>query len=136
MSRKLTDLIPEVRVKAEAFLVEAIARGYPLLVTQTWRTAAEQAAIYAQGRTVPGKIVTNAPPGYSWHEFGRAFDVVFKQGARGITYDGPWELLGDLGEDLGLEWGGRWRKPDRPHFQDLTLTLRQARVAGYKPETP
>jgi len=28
-----------------------------------------------------------------------------------------WVTLGKLGESLGLEWGGRWSKPDRPHFQ-------------------
>lgn len=133
MSRLLSDLVPEVRVKCEALLVAAKQSGHPLLITQTWRTAKEQAALYAQGRTTPGKIVTNAPPGFSWHEFGRAFDVVFLHGKK-ISYDGPWDWVGELGESFGLDWGGRWKRPDRPHFEDSRLTLRQAREAGYLPK--
>ena len=40
------------------------------------RTYDEQAELYAQGRTKPGPKVTNSPPGYSWHNFGVAWDFV------------------------------------------------------------
>lgn len=30
-----------------------------------------------------------------------------------------WNELGALGEECGLVWGGRWKRPDRPHFQDV-----------------
>lgn len=52
-------------------------------------------------------------------------------GAPGLQDDDPlWEKIGDIGEALGLSWGGRWKWPDRPHFERLggrTLaSLRQA----------
>jgi peptidoglycan L-alanyl-D-glutamate endopeptidase CwlK len=121
MSAKLTDLDDDVQDMALRLLDEAKKQGIVLIVTQTYRTPAEQAALYAQGRSAPGRIVTHAPPGYSWHEFRRAFDVAIKSFAGDATpkdlYDGPWEQIGDMGEAVGLEWGGRWRHPDRPHFQ-------------------
>jgi hypothetical protein len=46
------------------------------------RSFAEQDALYAQGRTKPGKIVTKARGGFSNHNFGVAFDIgVFKGGS-------------------------------------------------------
>lgn len=121
MSRLLSDLDLDLGAMAERLLHTAKQEGIKLIVTQTYRTAEEQQALYDQGRKIPGRIVTNAPPGYSWHEFRRAFDVAIKSFAGDTTpknlYDGPWELIGDLGEEAGLEWGGRWKHPDLPHFQ-------------------
>ena len=63
-------------------------------VTQGLRTYAEQDALYAQGRTVPGEIVTNAAAGYSWHNFGNAVDLVPED----ITIGQPdWNLVTQLG---------------------------------------
>jgi len=42
----------------------------------TLRTFKEQEAIYAQGRTKPGVIVTKAKPGLSVHNYGMAIDIV------------------------------------------------------------
>lgn len=128
MSRKLEDLIPVVGSRALWLQNRAAVSGHPLLITQTLRTYAEQDALYAQGRTAPGARVTNARGGESWHNFGRAFDVAFVVGGA-VTWDGPWEMIGAMGEACGLEWGGRWAHPDRPHFQ-LTegLTLAEARI--------
>ena len=108
-------------------------RGVVLTVTQTLRSHDEQAALWAIGRTEPGNIVTHAPPGYSWHEFGLAFDVAIARFPSDTTpndlYDGPWQLVGDEGEKVGLEWAGRWKHPDRPHFENrMFYTLAQLRV--------
>ena len=136
MSRRLEDLDSDVRQMAEGLLAKAAEAGIHLIVTQTYRTPAEQAALYAQGRTAPGHIVTHAPSGYSWHEYRRAFDVAIKSfpgdQTPGNLWDGPWETVGDMGEALGLEWGGRWRHPDRPHFQHtggFTLAYMRGRDA-------
>lgn len=121
MSRRLNDLDPDVEAKAFELIKLADHDGIELIVTQTYRSPDQQAAIYAQGRTAPGRIVTHAPPGYSWHEFRRAFDVAITHFPGDMTkedlYDGPWDHVGDLGESIGMEWGGRWKRPDRPHFQ-------------------
>jgi peptidoglycan L-alanyl-D-glutamate endopeptidase CwlK len=132
MSRSLDDLEVETRIMAEALIEQAEAAGFPIVVTQTYRSHAEQDALYAQGRTAPGRIVTNARGGFSWHNFRRAFDVAFRRPRGGVSWDGPWETLGELGEAIGLEWGGRWKGlKDRPHFEHRGgLTLAQARAAS------
>jgi len=98
----------------------AARRGLPVGVFEALRTPKRQASLYAQGRTAPGPIVTWTMQ--SAHLGGRAVDVVWRYSrARGWTWAEPWrgawEELGALGEECGLEWGGRWRRPDRPHFQ-------------------
>lgn len=50
---------------------------HPIQVFEALRDHKRQAELYAQGRTAPGPIVTNAAPGTSWHNFGFAVDVVF-----------------------------------------------------------
>lgn len=94
--------------------------GDSLRVEQGLRSWAQQAKIYAQGRTEPGEIVTNAPPGHSWHEFGMACDVcpVSLLPIPNWSPDSPlWPDLGTKGKSLGLYWGGDFTHPDRPHFQ-------------------
>lgn len=145
MSRRVEDLVPELRTKVSLFLADAVhylPSGWDILITQTYRSAAEQAALYAMGRTAAGKIVTYAPPGYSWHEFGRAFDIGFLNERKRLVYAAPsshpdlWDVMGMVGETLDLEWGGRWKHPDRPHFQYTGgMTLAQARAQGYAPPT-
>ena len=121
MTRDLSKLDAEVRDLALALLTECAEQGIRLIVTGTLRTFSEQDETYAQGRTKPGLIVTNARGGWSWHNWGRAFDVAIADFPGDPTpddvYDGPWAKVGAIGEKLGLEWGGRWKHPDLPHFQ-------------------
>jgi peptidoglycan L-alanyl-D-glutamate endopeptidase CwlK len=120
-SRDIRDLHPIVAEKAGALLGAATLLRCPIFITCTLRTEAEQADLFAQGRTKPGKIVTWVGPGRSFHQYGLAFDIAFRpeDDPDGASWDGPWDLIGRMGEQLGLEWGGRWRKAtDRPHFQD------------------
>jgi LAS superfamily LD-carboxypeptidase LdcB len=125
MSRSTKDLHPAVAQLAHALLVRASENGTPIIITQTLRTKEEQDALYAQGRTKPGKIVTKARGGESYHNYGLAFDVALVVGKR-IVWDkndlnknnkDDWQEIGELGESVGLEWGGRWKFKDVPHFQ-------------------
>lgn len=118
-SRKLTDLLPDVQEKVEAFLAAAKAQGIEVLVTSTYRDFAQQAATYAQGRTTPGHIVSNAKPGHSWHNWKRAVDVVPMAGGKPCWGDTDlWNRLGVIGESVGLEWAGRWKSfKELAHFQ-------------------
>ena len=124
MSRDLADLLPVVRAKAEAFLAAASAAGINLIVTCTYRPPEEQAALYAQGRTQPGAIVTNARAGESLHNYRVALDVVPLRGGKPVWgtagADGAlWRKVGALGEAAGLEWSGRWagKLRETAHFQ-------------------
>lgn len=119
MSRALTDLEPKVKELAEQLVHDAWIRlKVRIIITHTLREWAEQAHLYSKGRTEPGPVVTNAKPGYSWHNYGLAFDVAFLTEDGKITWGGPWAALGALGEDLGLVWGGNFKSiKDRPHFE-------------------
>lgn len=127
-SRRLDYLHPAVLPMVERFLASARLEGIDLLVTCTWRSAEEQARLYAQGRTAPGRIVTRAKPGQSMHNVmlrggqpaSLAVDVVPLRFGKPIwdARDALWQEVGDLGQAAGLEWAGRWKRfREFPHFQ-------------------
>jgi peptidoglycan L-alanyl-D-glutamate endopeptidase CwlK len=115
----LDSLKPKVRRMAEQLLAECKKKGIAVAITQTLRTIEEQDRLYASGRTVPGRIVTQARGGYSMHNYGVAFDVCpIKNGKADWSDLAAFDRIGAVGSALGLEWGGSWKKfRDRPHFQ-------------------
>ncbi|MDR7193447.1 peptidoglycan-binding protein [Luteimonas terrae] len=116
---RIATLHPELRGQAAEFVNRVEQElGITLRVTSGMRTYAEQDALYAQGRTAPGGIVTQVPAGYSNHNFGTAFDVVEVRPDGSINWSPDWQAIGRVGTDMGLEWGGNWTTfVDRPHFQ-------------------
>ena len=135
-SRDLSELYPQTRLRAEKLIALAKQNGIDLLVTSTYRDNDSQAALYAQGRTKPGVIVTNARPGQSLHNWRCAFDVVPIRNGKPVwgttgTDGDLWRKVGELGESVGLEWAGRWTGKLREfaHFQytgGLTLAQLQS----------
>ena len=128
-SRSLDDLIPPAKQRVEAFLAAAKAAGIDLLVTSTYRDNESQNALYAQGRTAPGKVVTNARAGQSFHNYRCAVDVVPLRNGKPVwdVKDEAWQTVGRLGKAAGLEWAGDWKRfKEYPHFQYTGgLTLAQ-----------
>lgn len=134
-SRNIDDLHPVVAKRARAMLLACKTAGIDVLVTSTYRDHASQAALYAQGRTAPGRKVTNAKPGQSWHNWRCAFDVVPLRAGKpvwGTTGEDLklWMQIGEIGKKAGLEWAGDWKTfREFPHFQftgGLTLADLQA----------
>lgn len=116
--RAIATLQPEVQPIARALVQKAAAFDISIKVISGLRTFEEQDDLYAQGRTKPGRIVTNARGGHSNHNFGIAFDVGVFQGNQYLPNSSKYKAVGVLGEDLGLEWGGNWKTlVDQPHFQ-------------------
>jgi len=116
--KTIASLLPEVQPIARALVQKAALSGIKIKVISGLRTYAEQDALYAQGRTKPGNIVTNAKGGYSNHNFGIAFDVGVFEGSQYLGESSKYQAVGVLGMDLGLEWGGNWKTiVDQPHFQ-------------------
>jgi peptidoglycan L-alanyl-D-glutamate endopeptidase CwlK len=114
-SRKIEDLTPELQELFHSFEKSAQNTGVEFIVTCTYRSQYEQGALYAQGRTAPGKIVTwNVISKHTEH---KAFDIaVLKSGK--VSWDpADYAKAGEIGEAVGLVWGGRWTRPDYPHFQ-------------------
>lgn len=119
-SRDIDDLTPDTKAKAIAFKAGCYRLGIEVLITSTYRDAESQAALYAIGRTLPGKQVTNAKPGRSMHNHKVAFDFVPLVAGKAIWNDNKlWTTCGEVAEACGLEWGGRWTRPvDKPHCQN------------------
>jgi peptidoglycan LD-endopeptidase CwlK len=116
--RRIATLQPEVRPMARALIQKAAANGIRIRIISGLRTYAEQDALYAQGRTLPGKIVTNAKGGQSNHNFGIAFDIGVFEGSKYQGESPKYKAVGVLGTELGLEWGGNWKTfADTPHYQ-------------------
>jgi len=128
--RNIDGLDPLTAKLATEHLRRLSAEGLTFKVTSGTRTMAQQAALYAQGRTAPGAVVTKARPGYSWHNFGTAYDLTLFSGKNPIWESPKYLRAGEIGKELGLEWGGEWRTfKDIPHFQrHLGVTLAQARA--------
>lgn len=120
MSRDLNELHPVVKAAAESALAECKAQGLDVLVTCTYRTPDEQNALYAQGRSKPGPIVTNARAYQSMHNFRCALDLVPLIHGK-PDWDGShssWHKIADIFKAHGFEWGYDWpRFKEMPHFQ-------------------
>ena len=120
MGRLLTELVPKVELAAREAIAECNARELPLVVTCTGRTAAEQSALYAQGRSKPGLIVTKAKAGQSFHQYGVALDlyplVNGKPDFSGSSHN--WQKIAEIFKRHGFEWAGEWKHfKEMPHFQ-------------------
>lgn len=117
MSRDIKDLTPETQALYYSFDLEMKAAGIDYIVTCTLRTKAEQEALYAQGRTKPGNIVTWTLN--SRHLKGTAFDVVIMENGKPDwrVSNQKWAKMGEIAKMLGLLWGGYWKTPDYPHLE-------------------
>lgn len=143
----LLGLHPVVLIAATLLIERCYTHGVPILITQGLRTIADQDALYAQGRTKTGSIVTNARGGYSYHNYGLAIDfALLLPDGKSVSWDMCRDGNGDLNADwqevvregkaLGLEWGGDWtRFKDYSHFQlTFGLTITQL-CAGFRPSS-
>ena len=74
--RAIDTLAPAFQRQVRGWVTEMINSKIPPLIYCGRRTMEEQAALYKIGRSVKGKIVTNARPGESYHNYGLAFDWV------------------------------------------------------------
>jgi hypothetical protein len=96
-------------------------------ISQGYRSIEYQNDLYAQGRTKQGKIVTNAKGGWSFHNYGMAFDLAFKYDNKLDWTVALFKVAGDLSKKYNLEWGGDWKVKDYPHFQIKGITIEQLR---------
>lgn len=124
MPDKLDGVHPGLKSKITQVLGAMAILGHPMKVVQGVRTVEQQAALYAQGRTAPGPIVTNCDgvKTRSNHQphadgYGHAVDCA---SMIGDPYDPafPWSLYGAAVRAVGLVWGGSWTTfQDRPHAE-------------------
>lgn len=126
--RDITKLHPELQAKAALLKEECKKQGIFIQFSECLRTTAEQDALYSQGRTAPGTIVTNAKGSTysSQHQWGIAVDFYLDMDVNGNgtkkddafnNSTGLFERAGAIAKSIGLGWGGDWTSiKDRPHL--------------------
>ena len=133
--KNIATLLPIAQQAARRFMKIA---GSSCKIISGTRTYAEQDALHAQGRGVPGRVVTNAVGGQSNHNFAIAWDVGIFDGTDYV--DGSTRAEEQMyislahrikADNSALEWGGDWHSiVDNPHYQMATgKTLSQVRAA-------
>ena len=148
-SRELKDLVPELRKKANQVVEICKKNNVDILIYCTLRTLEDQAKLFRQGRSRVAinkkieelnskgynflsdiikkvgpqnetKIVTNAAPGFSWHNYRKAFDAVPIVGGKAMWSNShpSWIVYGDACLEVGLTWAGTWKTfKEYPHAQ-------------------
>lgn len=114
-------LHPKYRDSAQSFIEDAEnTLNITLRVSEGFRTFAQQSAMYAQGRTTPGNIVTFSPGGTSYHNYGLAIDLVIVNGDGSIDWTYNYNLLVPFAEKYGMTCGINFPigKKDTDHFEN------------------
>jgi peptidoglycan L-alanyl-D-glutamate endopeptidase CwlK len=124
-SRNVNDLTGDMQHRCQKFIAMCKDAGIDVIVTSTYRDLESQNALYAQGRTTPGRIVTNAKAGYSAHNFRRAFDICIVVNGKAVWDDlDLYKQCGEIGEKCGLDWAGSWKSfKEYVHFQEKDLDM-------------
>lgn len=141
---RVKKLHPAIRQEV-ADLIDQIERAMPvsmkIRVVQGLRTIDEQNNLYAIGRTIPGKKVTNARGGKSYHNYGLAIDfaIMYDKDNNGSFETLSWDIFYDHDKNGSRDWmqvvdafkakgygyGGDWVSlKDFPHLE---------KTFGYKP---
>lgn len=133
--QRITKLHPSIREEITQIIAQcdtALTGKAKIRITQGLRTNAEQDHIYAQGRTTPGKKITNAKGGQSIHNYGFAVDICLIINKKTASWDTKKDWDNDQIADWyecvkifalhGWEWGGNWKTfKDMPHFEKRNL---------------
>ncbi|RAW16231.1 M15 family peptidase [Paenibacillus taichungensis] len=143
----ITELHPVVAESEKLLVRKAARRGIEVVITHDFRSIDEQDALYNQGRSIAGNIVTNAKGGESYHNYGLAIDFALRTPEGDVVWDmerddngngkADWLEVVDLAKELGFTWGGDWANfPDYPHLQmDFGLSINDLKRGKRPPDT-
>ncbi len=129
-------LEPGFRARVMEFMSDAAKAGHPLKVLETYRSQARQSTLYAQGRTAPGKVVTQLRT-VGVHGYGLAADLGLLQGSTidwtGEHYAFFQALCAKHKMISGIDWGtphARHTFHDWDHVQGVPVFRQNALFAG------
>ncbi|WP_405154591.1 M15 family metallopeptidase [Paenibacillus sp. FSL K6-0108] len=143
----ITGLHPVVAESEKLLVRKAARRGIEIVITHDFRSIEEQDALYNQGRSIAGNIVTNAKGGESYHNYGLAIDFALRTPEGDVVWDmerdvngngkADWLEVVELAKELGFTWGGDWANfPDYPHLQmDFGLSINDLKRGKRPPDT-
>lgn len=140
--QRINKLHPIVRDEVQKIISEcdsAIIGRAKVRVTQGLRTWEEQKKLYAQGRTISGKKVTNAKPGQSIHNYGLAVDICLMIDGKTASWDtakdwdndqiADWYECVKIFAKHGWDWGGNWKTfKDLPHFEKKSIKTKTSDI--------
>ncbi|MEM4995045.1 glucosaminidase domain-containing protein [Priestia sp. SB1] len=133
---KLKGVHGTIRDMSIELIKKAYAQGIYVAIVQGYRSIAEQNALYSQGRTSGGSIVTMAKGGYSYHNFGLAVDFCLFDSNKNPVWsvNNKWMSVIRIAQGMGFTSGYYFSTiKDAPHLQ-LTFGLSLADLrAGKKP---
>lgn len=115
IDRDATKLAPFFAQRLDAALKECNAAGLPVMMFEGYRSKDRQLWLFEQGRSRPGRIVTNARPGMSWHQYCCAADLA------GYV-DGQWTWAIDYSRIRAIML--------KHHFETLTFEQAHFQMTG------
>jgi len=114
-NREIERLAPGLQTIARELIAKARTEGLCVGLFEGWRSPERQNHLCD---IKASRVRADNPKAY--HVRGRAVDIVFLDYFGGWSWSNHWnwQRVGEIGEELGLTWGGRWtRFPDLAHFQ-------------------
>jgi len=126
IDRDVGKLAPFFLSRLNAALADCQSLGFRVAMFEGFRSAARQEWLYSQGRSRPGKIITNAKAFESWHCFGLAADIAYRTPNGHWTWDGDFLRLVPIFKARGLKWLGAW---DAGHWElHGKVSLKKAKI--------
>ena len=144
MSRDINELDKSIIKKAKKAVADMkkdkLLKTYgvtDIYINETRRELAVQMAYYSRSRMTVDDVkemykaaglyalsdaeakIANTWTLKSKHIEGKAIDLVPVRAGK-LWWTAPacvWERMGVIGENAGLNWGGRWKEKDLPHFE-------------------
>ena len=120
----MNQLYPEFRARVFRIFNDVYSQhGLKIKVTEGFRNFQRQKDLYDQGRSKPGKIVTHARPGETFHNYGLAVDCCFNVHGDPYLEKHPngeflWSEIGRFASLYGVRWGGSFKSLiDKPHLE-------------------
>lgn len=123
---KINSLQPGFAERVRGWYTRMCEADITPYIYEGFRSRERQDELYRLGRSMPGRVVTNAKGGQSFHNFGLAIDwvpLVHAPKALGM-YEADWD--GDeayaTGQTIAEQFKLRWLSWESPHLEDGTYT--------------
>jgi len=133
--RDMDLLHPDFRILVDRLLSRCVEAGVMVMVVETWRSQAAHEEDVANGRSWVKKSkhqntftkkLGDFSPEYLTYPASLAIDIapyeIYQlKGPDKLEWDADdpiWQRIGEIGESLGMKWGGRFKKvKDYGHFE-------------------
>lgn len=110
IDRDPAKLLPPFAAKVERLFGAMRERGHEAILWEGYRSAERAQQLSDRGSGIK----------LSMHVLGAAVDIIHAEDYWQAS-DDFWDALGDESEELGLTWGGRWKRRDLPHVQAVAV---------------